>query len=278
MGSVILCMGNTAKNPYVLKKPDISIYTVEELCYCIREHTFLMEEEIVCRELADWLRDECGLGELADSLYGFVRTKASASAFLTAVLEYTGYYPKEETERIEQFLKAGAGLDEKERQKNVADYLAGNGKYELAMLRYYELLGSVPEEDTTFRAKLFHNMGWVSSQLFLFDNAAAYFYQAYELSGEEESLLQYLAAKRLLLDEKAYVDFIVGQPESFYRMSMELEKRVEQIAARWKECGQAKELEDILQAGRMEPESYQSVLEDAAEQMKDKYRSMIREK
>ena len=66
MGRVILCVGKTANIPFLLKKPGIHVYTAEEFCYCIREHTFLMDEEVVCKELADWLGEECGLRELAE--------------------------------------------------------------------------------------------------------------------------------------------------------------------------------------------------------------------
>lgn len=276
MGRVILCMGNVAKTPYLIRKADISVYTVEELCYCIRENTFLMDEDMVCRELVDWLRQECGLSELADSLRGYLRGRPSVSSFLTEIMEYAGFYPREEIRRIRQFLEAEAGQSEYERQKNAADYLAGNGKYELAMMRYHELLQDIPQEEILLRARIVHNMGYVSSQLFLFDRAAKFFYNAYELSGEGESFLQFLAARRMQLDEKSYVDFIAGLSEDCYGITMELEKRVEQVAQEWQQSGQAKEL------GWLEEQSGDGhcleLLEDAAGQMKEKYRSMIREK
>lgn len=278
MGRVILCMGKTAKTPYLLKKIGISIYTAEELCYCIRENTFLMDEEIVSRELIDWLREECGLSELADSLYGFLKTKSSVSAFLTTILEYVGYYPQEEIRRVEQFLKTGAGLQVHERRKRIADYLAGSGKYELALEQYQKLLYDMPEAEAAFRAKLYHNMGYVSSQLFFFEKAAVFFEKAYELSGEKESFLQFLAAKRMLIDEKEYVDFIVGQPQEYCELSMELEKRIEQAGSEWKLCRQAKELEMLRSEDERSDEERLMELEDVGERLKSEYRSMVREK
>lgn len=278
MGRVILCLGNTAKTPYVLKNLGLSVYTVEELCYCIKEDAFLMDEGIVCRELIDWLRDECGLTELADSLYVFLRLKSSVSAFLATILEYTGYYPAAEIKRIEQFLKAAEGQDEYEKRKRVADYLAGTGKYQLAVEKYSELLLLLPKEYTEFRARVLHNIGYVNCQLFMFDRAAELFGEAYRLSGARESLQQYLAAKRLLLTENEYIDFVARHTEEYYDVSMELEQQVEDLAEQWKTCRQAKELADICMDGAEQPEQYQSVLENVAEQMKEKYRSMVREK
>ncbi len=181
MGRAILCVGNTAKTPYLLGKPGILIYTVEELCYCIREHTILMDEQVVCGELADWLRGECSLAQLADTLYDLLKAKASVGTFLTAILEYTGFYPWDEIQRIGKFLNDCAGLSGLERQKNVADYLAQNGRYAQAMQQYRETLEAAPETDIRMRSRLLHNMGYVSSQLLQFGQAAEFFQRACEL-------------------------------------------------------------------------------------------------
>ena len=276
MGRVILCMGKIANIPFLLKKPGIHVYTAEELCYCIREHTFLMDEELVCRELADWLGEDCGLPELAETLYTLLKKKASTASFLTAILEYVGFYPGEEIHRLSRFLSGERGNTELEKRKNIGDYLAGNGKYELAMEQYRRLLADVSGDDG-FSAVVLHNMGFVCGRLFLFERAAELFYQAWQLSGETESLVQFLAAKRLLLDEKAYVDFIAGQQETYYEASMELEKRVELAAGVWDESSGAKLLEDVRWGLRENPADAGHIWEDVAEQQKEACRNMIRE-
>ena len=166
---------------------------------------------------------------------------------------------------------------EYERRKTIGDYLAGNGKYELAMEQYRRLLAD-GGNDTEFSAKVLHNMGYVSSRLFLFEWAAELFYQAYTLSGDGESLVQYLAAKRLLLEEKEYVDFIIANHEECYEASMELERRVEQAAEAWDKSEQAKQLADIRAELSEHPENSRHIWEDAAEQIKEACRNMIREK
>lgn len=278
MGRVILCMGSTAKTPYVLEDLGLAIYTVEELCYCIKEKAFLMSEKLVCRELIDWLRTECAMTELADSLYGFLRTRASVSAFLTTILEYTGYYPPEEIKKVELFLKTADGQDEHEKKKQVADYLARSGKYQLALRHYLELLMDVPKEDEKLRARLLHNIGYVESQLFLFEKAAEHFEEAYSLSGEKESLLELLAAKRLLLSEGEYVDLIAKQTERYYDSSMELEKRIEELTEKWEASPQAQRLWQLHQTEGGQLPEYQEMLEAELEQLKERYQSMVREK
>ncbi len=278
MGRAILCTGSTAKIPYILRKLDIAVYTVEELCYCIRENTVLIDEDAACGALADWLRDECALPELAQSLHTLLKKKVSVGSFLTAILEYTGFYSAAEIKRIGRFLESGAGMSEYERQKKVADYLAESGKYELALEQYGALAGSLPPQENALAAHIYHNMGCVNGRLFLFDRAAELYRRAYELSGERESLMQFLAAKRLELDEKAYVDFIVDQPEEYYRMSMELEGQIERTAERWLQSDQVKALAEPELGDGTDGREQKLYLQEAAQQLKERYRSMVREK
>lgn len=278
MGKVILCLGDTAKTPYVLENLGLSVYTVEELCYCIKENAFLMDRGIICRELIDWLGEECKLEELADSLYGFLRQKSSVSAFLSTILEYTGYYQEPEISRVTQFLKAAEGQDEYEKRKRVADYLAGNGKYRMAAEKYWKLLKIIPEEDTLLRAKVLHNMAYVNCRLFQFEKASEQFLEAYRQSGRKESLLQYLAAKRMVLTEKEYVDFVAEHTNEYYDVSMELEQKIEKLTEQWKESAQAKEVSEIFADAALAQEQYRNILSDTAEHMKERYRSMVREK
>ncbi len=75
------------------------------------------------------------------------------------------------------------------------------------------------------------------------------------------------------MDEKQYVNFIMEQPEKYYQLSMELEKRVEQTAEQRQDRRRAQELKEI----RLEEESAENrmeVLLDAAQQMKTAYRDM----
>lgn len=273
---MILCVGKTANIPFLLKKPGVHVYTAEELCYCIREHTFLMDEEVVCKELADWLGEECGLPELADTLHTMLKKNVTTEEFLTEVLVYTGYYPREEIRRLSRFLRSSSARSEYENRKDIGDYLAGNGKYELAMEQYRRLLADV-SGDAAFSARVLHNMGCVCCRLFLFERAAELFYRAYEAGGEQENLIRYLAAKRLSLDEKGYLAFMATQPKACYEASMELEKRVQQVACKWEESIQNRQLEAVRQEITSHPQEAGRVWEDAAQQMKESFLTMMRE-
>jgi len=270
-------MGNIAKNPYVLKNPGIPVYTIEEFCYCVKENAFLIEESIISRELVDWIRDECGLTQLADSLYVFLRMKSSLSAFLATILEYVGFYTPDEIKAVEQFLKTGDELDEYEKKKKAADYLVGIKRYGMAAEQYHRLLLILPEEYSNLRGRILHNLGYLLTGKFLFEEAAKLFEQAYQLTGEKESMLQALAARRLYMDEQAYIVYVAERSEQLYDFSMEVEMRVEALTEKWRNSTQMQELENILLYERSSKEEYEEVLKKTVQKIKELHREASRE-
>ena len=46
MNNVCLCTGNYAKNPFYLKFSDISLYSIEELCYYFMERVHLLDDSV----------------------------------------------------------------------------------------------------------------------------------------------------------------------------------------------------------------------------------------
>lgn len=101
MNNVCLCVGNYAKNPFYLKFSDISLYSMEELCYYFMEKVHLLDDSIVSAELVNWIRYECGLAELADELDVYVRKHMSAAAFVSTIFERTGMYDSSTAHEIQ---------------------------------------------------------------------------------------------------------------------------------------------------------------------------------
>lgn len=61
MNNVCLCTGNYAKNPFYLKFSDISLYSIEELCYYFMERVHLLDDSIVSAELSTGFAMNAGL-------------------------------------------------------------------------------------------------------------------------------------------------------------------------------------------------------------------------
>ena len=58
MGSLILCHKKRAKQPYVISRVHMKIYTIEELCYYICNNLYLIDYTIINHQLCDWIGRE----------------------------------------------------------------------------------------------------------------------------------------------------------------------------------------------------------------------------
>ena len=225
MSRVHLCLGKTAAAPYSFDKARVRVYSVEELCYFLKENAYLLDETIFTRGLSDWLYKECGLPDLGQKLNMLQKNKEKPEAFVTAIFEYTGYFRQEEIQETERLVRVSADVSLVEKQKARADYFLESRRYVLAMQEYRNLLQDGDALAPDFSGKIYHNLGTAQAKLFLFEKAAASFEQAYRLTGDPESLFQYLAAMRLHLKVPEYLNFLTEHAE-YYEASLELEKRV----------------------------------------------------
>lgn len=232
MGRAIMLCGNDAKTPYRFINPDVLVYTIEELCFILRENAFLLDVDVMDKRLVSWIDTECGLRALAASLYSLIHQKGTVSSFVMTILEFTGNYSEEELQETERLLKQGASLSTYEKYKKRIDYMVGNGKLVQAMSEYDDLLAVLPQVENELSAKVLHNKAVAMTGLFLFEQAADCFLSSYEMYPLRETYIEYLAAKRLALGEEDYIAFVATIPEA-YEDSLELEKRVEEITESW---------------------------------------------
>ena len=226
MSRVILGTGTYAETPYYMEKFYVNLYSAEELCYLLVEKAELLDQDVMQRELVQWLDEQCGLNQLAHTLYSLLNQNGSTVAFVGTILEYVNLYPSEVVAQTEQIIRNNEGLNPFERDKAKADYMLQNRKYFTALKRYYSLLARIPETDNLLRAKILHNMGVASAKLFLFGQAADRFLEAYETDGNEESLESYLASMRMHCDDKDYVAYIAEHPE-YHDVSLRVERQID---------------------------------------------------
>lgn len=239
---VSVCVGNYGKTPYWVPGAGVNVHCMEELCYCLKENAFLLDFSLLQDELLTWIERECGLRELAKALHGFVHKQGSLSAFVVTILQYVGLYDSETICETERILKQGAGLSGIEKRKSQIDYMVEKKKYRSALAGYDELLQKWQEQETQggvmpavdCLAAIWHNKGVAYAGLMFYGRAAECFLQSYELTGEEEYCIEYLAAKRMQLTEKDYVAFAAERGE-MYRHTLTLEKKFEQYTREWEQ-------------------------------------------
>lgn len=232
MSRLILGTGEYAREPYYLEKLYRNIYSVEELCYVLTENAEILDQEVMQKKLIQWLDEQCGLNQLAHSLYALLNQKASAVAFVGTILEYVNLYPEEVIDRTEQTIKGNEGLNPYERKKAKIDFLLGNKRYFAVLEQYPVLLEQIPKEQVMLRAQILHNMGVACAGMFLFEQAAKWFEQAYAVGKSQDSLIQYLAALRMHYQDKEYITFIAEHPE-YHDASLKVERLVEQATGQF---------------------------------------------
>ena len=153
--------------------------------------------------------------------------------------------------------------------------MVGAGRYAAAVLEYDSLLEQLPEEEKMLRAKILHNKGVALCGLFFFKEAAGAFEEAYAVVPDSETLTEYLAAKRMAMEDSDYVAFVAAHPD-YYAETMELESRVESLRREWEEALSRKQLDDRLalkEEGDMA--AYYEETDRWVRELKNKYRDNI---
>ena len=282
-----LCVGNYAARPYLFEGLNLKVYCVEELCYVLKEYAFLLDTDLMADRLVDWISQECGLSELAKELHHMVHKKGSFSAFVSRILDFTGFYDSETVQRTVQTLKQGAGLNVLEKRKLRIDSLVEQRKYLAAVREYDVLLGSFHEagkqtdkgergalSGTELYASMLHNKGTALAGLMRYGQAAESFLAAYDADGNQESLKCFLTARRMELKDHDYIAFVASVPE-YSETALTLEKEVEQLNDQWE---QEADYLRLVEREQLRKEDERSYLEDnrrVMQALKEDYRSMV---
>ena len=274
MGRVLLCVGKYADKPYFLERLYVNVYSAEELCYCLMQNAFLIGKEIVDEGLAEWLETECGQIELAAGLREMMKAGCGAAGFAGKILDDIGYGSREEIEKAKRELEKEADLSIHEKRMVKADYLTENRKYMSAIKCYDSVLAELPDGERALRGRALHNRGPAYAGLYRFRDAADSFRQAYEWGKREESYISFLAANRMFMEEREYVNFIALQPRG-YEQTFTVEKRMEDAAGEFEGTEESRML-FTLKVCKEEDNSvsYYEEVERITDDLKEQYRQM----
>ncbi len=272
MSRLILCTGKYAKTPYFFSSLCVNVYCVEELCYLFTSNPFMIHTDIMSKELAEWLDQECELKELSHQLLQLFRKGSQASTFVLTILDYVNYCTDIEKKKIEAVLSGNAGLSEYARRKNQGDFLLKNRRYRMALTIYEDLSHELPDTESALKPLLYHNMGVTYAHFFLFELAAKFFKRAYDMAGKEESGMQYLLAMRLHLREEAYIAFIAEHAE-YHELSLKVERQLKLTEGLQEESEQSRMLSALkIYKDEGNVVSYYEEIDKVISDLKDDYR------
>lgn len=280
MSQIILATGAYAAKPYYVEKFYVNLYSIEELCYLLIDKAEMLDQDVMQRDLVQWLDEQCGLNELAHTLYSLLNQNGSLVAFVGTILEYVNLYPEEVIAQTGQTVKSNEGLNPYERKKAKADYMLQNRKYFMALKQYYSLLEQMPETDKILRGAVLHNMGVACAGMFMFEQAAGWFMQAYGQDRNEESLEMYLMSLRMHYEDKEYITFIADHPE-YHDVSLRVERQMEQASGQFEGTDENRMLftlqvfkEEGSSTGGSDVQYYQEI-EKLTAALKELYREFV---
>jgi tetratricopeptide (TPR) repeat protein len=222
----------------------------------------------------NWLGEACGLPELASELDALLKRRpGDAAAFVMAIFDHINYLTVEESQRISEIMLGNINLSECEREMNRADFLLSKGKWQAARREYERILLILPEGERLLLARVHHGCGVALARLFMFEQAAASFLTAYELSGRPESGRAYLAAIRMKSSDAEYIRFVAERP-SFQDFSLEVEHIYNQALSDYNETDPKLALDDlILDKAMGNGNTYYVGVEELIEGLKRDYRT-----
>ncbi len=271
----IACTGELALKPFYFEKVYMNLYSIEELCYVLYENAFMIDKDIMDVKLVDWIDNELKLPELARDLYTMLHQNVSASTFAGTILEYVGYYTKEEIDKAESIFKMNVSMSVFEKWKSKGDFLYENKHYPLALKEYERALKKMGDEDLTLKSQIYNNMGVAYIALRLYESAENCFLSAYKIDGNEKAYEHYLISKRLRLPEDEYIK-VIAEEENSYRIGVPIETKLQNIYDSFDESDEAISLNEVfeLKNGAMASEYY-SKLGEITERLKTDYREEV---
>ena len=194
MGSLILCHKKRAKQPYEITRVHIRIHTIEELCYYVCNNLYLIDHTIMNRQLCDWIDTELELEELANRLRDELSQNCSQEQFVIALLKGSVIYSLSEINKIQIRLDRLKNQKEVERAKFKADCLMESREYEDAVLVYQSVVNGLWDESVSmqFYGHIYACLGTAYGKMFLYEEAAVAYKEAYRLCEETDMLKAYL--------------------------------------------------------------------------------------
>lgn len=226
MSELYLCIGTLSTTPYFLSGLGVNIYSMDELCYYLCQNAYILDNDLIDVKLCDYMRDNLGMGELADYIRQMIKNRKTLGEMVTTILTATGYCNNEEIHRIRQVLVDNASLSFAAKRKVRGDNLLNAGKYTRAIEEYQYVLAKLDKnEEPELYSSILHNLGCTYARLFLMEKASEFFKRAYDVDEDRESLIMYLITLRLSASKDEY-DRIVVRNGYDERISLEAVRRM----------------------------------------------------
>lgn len=190
-GGVILCTAKETGTPFQIPNTGMEVYSIEELCYYLYHHVFLLSRSMFTQEMADWLEQEFGMVETAQKLSLMLREKRSLKDIVVTLLCSADYYTEAEIRSLIHIMDEIEQLSQVKKEKVKADCYLEGGNYVEAQKRYQHVMqmeGALEFSVKEFGELLYH-MALCYVNTGAFKEAVSALEEAYGKNGEKESLM-----------------------------------------------------------------------------------------
>lgn len=207
MGAYYLCQTPRARHPYYMESIDISIWSIEELCYYMRENVYLIDETVLGPKLCDWIETELHLKKLAETLRRSLEKDVPADEFVMPIFRECGYLSAAELLYFKEKLVQVQIEPTDVRRKMKADYLVNYGMYVSAINEYERILKhrGPGRLGIQFYAVVLENMATAYAHLFRFEEAAECLWESYRTLKSRKVYEKYLRLLPMFLPENKYL-------------------------------------------------------------------------
>lgn len=276
MGKLILCSSVIAKNPYCFPMTKTKVYSIEEVCYYIRNNIYMMQEEVFDRGFADWIRGELGMEETADKLDRMREDHNNLKDIVVTLCCSCDYYTESEINELIVIMDQTQNVPMRGRQKIKADTYLKSGSLERARQEYERILKSpdMLNAQSGEYADLYYRLGTAAAGMGEYRQAAQAFQKSYEYVNDQKALESCLYCLKLS-----------GRTEEYQKRIQELGVTREQqtfMEAQYEEALRqsvdSRECRVVRRIRRMKEQGDKAYRKQAAElvfQWKDEYRKSM---
>lgn len=190
MGKLILCSSVIAKQPYCFPMTKTKVYSIEEVCYYIRNNIYMMQEEVFDRAFADWIRGELGMEETADKLDKMRKDHNNLKDIVVTLCCSCDYYTEQEINELIAIMDQTQNVPMRGRQKIKADTYLKNGSLERARQEYERILKNpdmINAESEEF-GDIYYRLGVALAGMGEYRHGCAAFQKAYEYTEQQRAL------------------------------------------------------------------------------------------
>lgn len=277
MGKLIQCSSIIAKKPYLFRLTKTNVYSIEEVCYYIRNNIYMMQEEVFDREFALWLRSELHMDKIAEKLERLIDDHHNIKDIVVTLCCSCDYYEEQEINELIRIMDEIDRLPGYARRKKKGDNYLLCQSYEKAIEEYEKIFESdeILQAGTSVYGNIFHNMAVAFVNMGEFQKASELFLQAYEKNNREESLASCLYCLRFSKDVESFkrvVNDLQISEDQQGRWEKEFQEAMEQ-ALKSKRVAQIEKLRGLIDSGAVE-EYYDKVHTHIIE-WKNEYRKQI---